>query len=248
MYLDNESRRSIAGKIGDIFKDNFGSGPSALQVTINGGYFFINIQNFLSPVEKELIGADKMEKVIKYRNIIMEERVRNEIKDIVETHADIQLKEIYYDWDLLNASGMLLGIMEQKGQKEGKLEIVKDKEVYNNLSQVNYWVTEENRNVQIYWLASHIILVKRENLLSGLEQELIQAGKDDDLSIVKRHCERKLIKEDAVSAKLNKQIKGIYFARNIKSNYGYMLVVLGEEKSQKFLQAVPEKSEVYWRF
>ena len=109
MLLEKE----IGGYIGSLLRENFGRGPGNVFCNFSSPFVTVYITNFLSPMEKSLIGNRQSVYVQKTRDLMME-TLEDEIKNYIEANTQEKVNEFYYDWNLDGKTGMFLLILENK--------------------------------------------------------------------------------------------------------------------------------------
>ncbi len=186
-----DKQQLISSYIGKLLRDTFGKGPESVYVTM--GYTFINIylRNFLSPSERVLMAQDQVDILEQMRHKLMQS-LSPEIRSYIELVTGVQLREIYFDWNLHNQSGLIFGISSLpfpgyesiQENYHGKNDL--EREVVS-ISQQAQKVPEEIYSCE---LSPRNIVVIRNGILVRIEKELIREGLEDILKNVKRKLEK----------------------------------------------------------
>ena len=80
------------------------------------------------------------------------------------------------------------------------------------------------------WLNNRTLLVKRSGIFIHIEKELIDAGFDDELKLVKRPMERRMLLEIDWKAIMGRGVQEVYMDWNIDEDHGYIVLILEPEE------------------
>lgn len=192
LYTANHTNQ-IAAFTGKLLRDRFGKGPESVLVSVGKYGIALHIRNFIGPVEKFLLNREE-EKAFRYTRELLMESLLPELKAYLEKEMDIRLKEIYYDWGLHNASGIIIGIMaDQTIEAE---DYAGREALHNEISRITGIVQKIPQKVYSWWMNPKTLIVVREGLLLLIEKELINTGFDEVLRTTKRKLEKRHFEED----------------------------------------------------
>lgn len=185
---DIQLQQSIGSSIGKLLRDTFGKGPESVYVSMGSTFITVYLRNFLSPTERVLLDLDQEMIVNKVRHKLMQSLIP-EVRSIIESKTGNTVRELYYDWNFHNKSGMLVGVSSEAFKTsetinegyEGKKQI--DQEIVR-ISQQAEKVPDEIYSCEIN---PRTIICVRNGLLVRIEKELIRVGVEATLKAVKRN-------------------------------------------------------------
>lgn len=188
-----ELEKEISGYIGHLLRENFGRGPGNVFCTFSSPFVTVYINNFLSPMEKSLIGNRQSVYVQKTRDLMME-TLEDEIRNYLETNTKEKVKEFYYDWNLDGKTGMFLIILEND-QKFKSVPYPNQELVHQEFIDVSIEAEKPPQKVYSRLLNDRTLIIIREGILVSIEKELIHIGFPETLKIAKRNLEKRLMNE-----------------------------------------------------
>ncbi|WP_298828334.1 Na-translocating system protein MpsC family protein [uncultured Planococcus sp.] len=209
-----------------ILRSHFGKGPKSVYVNIVHPFICIQIREFLSPMEKILLSKNEGTKVLELRDLLMEE-IEQEFKINFWKEANLDIKELYADWNLNQKSGMILAIL-----KEGDIEKkpwpseVDEKKLLDEIIKISEIGQKEPGSTELFWLGERTLLIRRIEIFTLLEKELINLGFSETLKLAKRPLEYKLFKQSTLEKILKRPIDDIYVDWNFNEDKGYAVLAL----------------------
>jgi len=102
-----EDITSLNSYISKILKKNFGKGPASCYTFLTDEMMFINIKNFITPVEEVLIKKNEEHLAHKSRMIIFDaifEQIQEEVKRVL----NIEYTSMCYDWSFKHNTGLII--------------------------------------------------------------------------------------------------------------------------------------------
>ncbi|HSJ39178.1 MAG TPA: Na-translocating system protein MpsC family protein [Planococcus sp. (in: firmicutes)] len=217
----------ISGFLSGLLRQHFGKGPVNVYVTMQGPFMVISLKGFLSSAEAILLKQQETRRVVEMRDLLMDE-LRLGIMLKLSKITGEQVTELYCDWNLENKSGVLIAVMDGQPAEEDfpwPADVEKDR----FRSEIVAASTQAQRTpdaTEIFWLSDGVVLIKRTGIFVQIEEELIKGGFAEELKIVKKPLECRMIRESNLDAGLKKRIKEIFVDWNFKSDKGYMVFVL----------------------
>ncbi|WP_210366528.1 Na-translocating system protein MpsC family protein [Bacillus sp. REN3] len=218
--------KEISGFIGRLLRENFGRGPGNVFCSVASPFVSIYVTNFLSPMEKTLMGSQQSVYVQKTRDLMME-TLEQEIRAYIETNTEDQVKEFYYDWNLDAKTGVLLFILESKEQTA--LSQYRNKaEVEKEIIDLSIKIQKKPEQIQSGLLNERTLIVVRKGTLISLEKEFIQLGFQETLKVVKKKLEKRMIDEHRleIESQLDSKILDFFVDWDFKRDKSYILFVL----------------------
>ncbi|MBB3129225.1 uncharacterized protein YbcI [Paenibacillus rhizosphaerae] len=192
LYTANHTNQ-IAAYTGKLLRDRFGKGPESVHVSVGKYGIALHIRNFIGPVEKFLLNQEE-EKAFRYTRELLMESLLPELKAYLEKEMDIRLEEIYYDWGLHNASGIIIGLMaDQTIETE---DYTGREALHKEISRITGIVQKVPEKVYSWWMNPKTLFVVREGILILIEKELISTGFDEVLRTTKRKLEKRYFEEE----------------------------------------------------
>ncbi|KMJ56650.1 hypothetical protein AB685_20495 [Bacillus sp. LL01] len=197
----------LSSGIGRILRKHFGKGPESVFVSISAPYVAIYLRNFLTPMEQLLLEEHHVVTVEETRDKMMQ-KLAPEMMGFIHAVTGIDVKEFYYDWSFKKGSGLLVGM----GAELSNLHEYN----YQNSSLVEREISLVSEEAEKYpevtyshMLSNRTLVVMRKGILVKIEQELIDLGYEEALTIAKRKLEKRLLYqrkelfEDYLDAKID---------------------------------------------
>lgn len=209
-----------------ILRSHFGKGPKSVYVNIVPPFICIQIKDFLSPMEKILLSKNEEIKVLELRDLLMGE-IKGEFKRSFWEEVNFDVKELYAHWNLEEKTGMILAILEEGDiKKEPSPNEVNEKALLDEIIMVSKIGQKEPGSTEVFWLSDRTLLIRRIQIFTLLEKELIALGFVETLKLAKRPLEYKLFKQSALEEILKRPITDIFFDWNFDGDKGYAVMAL----------------------
>lgn len=231
MTKERTLQAEVGGYISALLRRHFGKGPTSVYVTVQSSFLVVHIRGFLAPMEKMLLKQNERNRVLKTRDLLMRD-LKKEITEELKEIAEMDVAELYADWDLEKETGLLIGVLKEavpeetlswpEGVSEGKL-IEKIEQASNNVEKVP-------GSVEVFWLSDRMVLVKRTKILVEIEKELIRSGFEEELRIAKRPLELRVMEAAQLETVLNRKIAETFFDWNFDTDLSYMVFILDPVK------------------
>ncbi|MBZ5200056.1 DUF2294 family protein [Planomicrobium chinense] len=227
MAREKMIEKEVGSYISTLLREYFGKGPSSVYVTIADPYIVIHLRGFLAPTEKILLKQNETRRILETRDILMNE-LRGEISIELYKIGDFQVNEIYADWNLEEKTGLILGIFDRPtgNPVKGLTKEIKNQKFLRAVKEVFEKVQKVPDNFEIYSLNDRTILIERSGIFIHIEIELIRAGFFEELKLVKRPLERKMLEQ----LELGQNIREVFLDWNFDEDKGYIILILQPEK------------------
>ncbi|MBM7683756.1 uncharacterized protein YbcI [Pullulanibacillus pueri] len=164
----------IASYIGRTLRDHFGKGPESVYVSLGHSIITIYLKNFMTPMERILLDQQQETTVLEMRSILMENLIP-EIRAHIKVSTSMDIKEFYYDWNLENRTGMLVGIFKehevQSNEAYSKKELLHQK-----IMEFTHKVHRRPQEIESFLINSRTLIIIKKGVLIELERELIKMG------------------------------------------------------------------------
>lgn len=232
MTKEKTIQSEIGGYISSLLRDHFGKGPTSVFVTIERPFILIHIRGFLAPTEKILLKQQDTKRILEIRDLLMNE-LRPEIKLQLWKLAELDVKELYADWNIDKQTGVLLGILQDESKKEA-LEWPKSidhETVRRQIIHASTFVQKTPEETEVFWLNDRSFLSIRSVILVEIEKELIKNGFTEELKIAKRPVERRMFKQSGLESVLNQKIADVFVDWDFEGDRGFTVFVLEPRKS-----------------
>ncbi|WP_018924302.1 Na-translocating system protein MpsC family protein [Salsuginibacillus kocurii] len=203
-----EKQKQIASFTGKELRDHFGRGPESVFVSLNESCIIMHMRNFLSPIEQVLIEQEGVEWVESLREIMME-RVLPKIEQYLESMMDIENFEFFYDWNIEQKSGMIIGINWEATVQNTRTEFFTEA-MKREIANVSEQAEKQPEHGFIEQVNPRMIIAGREGVLIEIEKELLSFGHKQTLQIAKRRLERRLLFEGRFDRILGVEILDIF--------------------------------------
>lgn len=232
MSKERPVQAEIAGYISNLLRSHFGKGPTSVYVTINKPYIVIHFRGFIAPMEAVLLKQGEWKRVLETRDLLINE-LKEDIKENLQRIAELDVWEFYADWDLEKESGLLIGVSEESADEEDfdwPSHINQD--AFNEkISKASEKAEKVPGKLQSFWLNDRTILIRKDEILVGIENALIAEGYGEILKLVKRPLERKLLVDAQPEEILKSKVAEIFLDWNFKEDIGYIVFLLEPKKN-----------------
>ena len=227
--MSNEKKlhNEVGSYISTLLRDHFGKGPTSVFVTVKPPFISIHLRGFLAPTEKILLKQQEHQRVLETRDLLMNQ-LAADIKLDLWKIGKFEIEDVYADWNLDDQTGMLLAVMADRSSSE---DIDWDSGI--NVESIREEVEEASRKAQkipestdLYWLNNRMLLIERSGIFVEIEKELIRGGFIEELKLVKRPLERKLLLQTRIEAILKQPILEVFLDWNFITDKGYIILLL----------------------
>lgn len=233
MATEKTIQTQVGGYISTLMRDHFGKGPTSVYVIIEPPFITVHLRGFLTPTEQILIKQQESRRVMEIRDLLMND-LKADIKLELWKIAEFDVQEVYADWDLDKKTGLIIAVLDQKptDQKLPWPENVDEKAVYEEIIEASRKAQKTPESTEIYWLTDRTVLIKRSGIFVEIEQELIKGGFIEELKLVKRPLEHRLLAQAKLDAIFENKILETFVDWNFEGDKGYMVLLLEAKKRQ----------------
>ncbi|MDN3427613.1 Na-translocating system protein MpsC family protein [Microbacterium sp. APC 3898] len=221
----------VGSYISTLLRDHFGKGPTSVFVTVKPPFITIHLRGFLAPTEKILMKQQEHRRVLETRDLLMNQLV-SDIKLELWKIGKIDIEDVYADWNLDDQTGMILAIMPDK-TPAADFEWDSDIQVENireEVMEASRKAQKTPESTELYWLNKRTLLIERSGIFVEIEKELIKGGFIEELKLVKRPLERRLILQTQIEAILGQPIMEVFLDWNFITDKGYIVLLLETPK------------------
>lgn len=217
----------IASYVGKLLRDNFGKGPSSVYVSIQEPYMTIYFRDFLAPMERVLVDQKEDMRVEETRDLLIQ-GLLPEIKASIRVMTGVEIESFYHDWSLQNRSGVIVGVMNNINEKEGKALPVYDKKerVHEEIIRVSMLAEKAPEKVDSCMLNDRTLVVLRDGILVRIEKELIRDGFEEQLKLSKRRLEKSLLHDQQFESILSTKVEDIFVDWDFNLDKSYITLIL----------------------
>lgn len=233
MAKEKTIQAQVGGYISTLMRNHFGKGPTSIHVTIEPPFITVHLRGFLAPTEQILMKQQEKRRVLETRDLLMND-LKSDIKLELWKIAELDVQEVYADWDLDKKTGLIIAVLDQKltDQKLPWPQNVDEKAVYQEIIEASRKAQKTPESTEIYWLTDRTVLIKRSGIFVEIEQELIKGGFTEELKLVKRPLEHRLIAQAKLAAIFKNNILEAFVDWNFEGDKGYMVLLLEAKKKQ----------------
>lgn len=231
MSNEKTMHTEVGSYISTLLRDHFGKGPTSVFVTVKPPFLSIHLRGFLAPTERILLKQQEHRRVLETRDLLMNQ-LAADIKLDLWKIGKMEVEEVYADWNLDDQTGMILAVMADKAGAEkiawdSAIEIESIREEVNEASRKAQKAPE---STELYWLNNRTLLIERSGIFVEIEKELIRGGFVEELKLVKRPLERRLLLQTRIEAILKQPILEVFLDWNFITDKGYIVLLLGNTK------------------
>lgn len=227
MSKEKSIQSEIGGYISTLLRSHFGKGPTSVFVTVKKPFITIHLRGFITPMETVLLKKNERRRVLETRDLMINE-LKGEIEENLRRIADLNIQEFYADWNLDSETGILIGVTPDEVQEkdfEWPGDIRKEA-LESNVAIASERAEKNPGSIDSYWLNDRTLLVKRKEILVGIELALIAEGYTEILKLSKRPLERRLLYETQPEKILGRPITEIFLDWNFAEDIGYIVFMM----------------------
>lgn len=203
-----ELTSQLSSYTGRLLRERFGKGPESIHASIGEQCIALHIRNFIGPVERFLLNKEE-EQAFRYTRELLMKSLLPELAAYLKEKMAIEVGELFYDWGIHNASGMIVALIKNDDTLIDNY--AGREEVHAQISEVSRKVQKEPVFIDSWWLGSRILIIKREGILIPLEKELISLGYENTLKTTKRKMEKRYLEDTTtIAPMLGKELSDIY--------------------------------------
>lgn len=227
MPKERTTQTELGGYISTILRKHFGKGPTSVYVTIQRPYVAIHFRGFISPIEKILLKQNEWKRVLETRDLLIDDLKPQILEEILKV-TELEFKELYADWNLPLETGMFLAVMDEApaSHQLGWPKEIDKKLFHKKIEQVNEAAEKKPGFIESFWLSSRTLLMKRSDILVGIEKALIAEGYTEVLKLAKRPLERSLLEQADLESVLQRSITEIFMDWDFDKDVGYVVFLL----------------------
>lgn len=191
-----------------LLRSRFGKGPESISVYVTGKCVIFHLKNCISPVEKFLLNQEE-EQAFRYTRELIMKSMLPELKNFLNEDLNLTVDELYYDWGIHNASGIIVGL--DTAHFEEPIDYNGKQEAHDQILDVISIVQKRSSYIDSWWVNSKILVIFRKGITILLEKELFKLGYEQQLRVAKRKLEKGLLKKNTNLGQLfDKKLADIY--------------------------------------
>lgn len=205
-YLQNK----VASHIGKMLRDAFGKGPQSIYVSMDPPFIVVYLRNFLTPTEKILLSQGQSRTVQHTRDIVMASLIP-EIKAYLLLLTGIHIQEFYYDWELHNHSGIIVGRqfeespLKHQGMYKGK------EQLHEEIGCISHRIQKRPEEIESRMINNRTFLIVRSGVLIDLSKELMRLQLKEPLKQAINRLEKQYLRDNTQIEKiLNTKIVDVF--------------------------------------
>ncbi|ASA24220.1 Na-translocating system protein MpsC family protein [Paenibacillus donghaensis] len=203
-----ELTSQLASYAGRLLRERFGKGPESIYASIGEQCITLHIRNFIGPVETFLLNKEE-EQAFRYTRELMMKSLLPELSAYLSNTMAVEVGELFYDWGIHNASGMIVALIKTEGTAPDLY--AGREEVHAQINEVSRLVQKEPVHTDSWWQNPRTLIIKREGILIPLEKELIGLGYENTLKTTKRKMEKRYLQDTTtIAPMLGKELSDIY--------------------------------------
>lgn len=221
----------VGSYISTLLRNHFGKGPTSVFVTVKPPFITIHLRGFLSPPEKILLKQQEHRRVLETRDLLMNQLVVDIKLDLWEI-SKLDIEDVYADWNLDDQTGMILAVMTDKSPADDFEwdSVIQVESVLKEVEEASRKAQKTPEKTDLYWLNNRTLLIERTGIFVEIEKELIRGGFIEELKLVKRPLERRLLLQTRIEAILKQPISAVFLDWNFITDKGYTLLLLEPAK------------------
>lgn len=155
-----------------LLRNRFGKGPEAVSIYLCEQCIILHLKNFLSPVEKFLLSQEE-EQAFRYTRELMMKSMLPEIRNFMTEELGLKVVDLYYDWGIYNASGVIVGLLDYDFDAT-KEDYAGKEELHREIVRVTTELQKPPTWIDSWWINSKTLFILRKGKIEKmlLEQEI----------------------------------------------------------------------------
>ena len=213
----------VSSFTGKLLRDRFGKGPESVHVSISDRCITLHLRNFIGPVEKFLLSKEE-EQALRYTRELLMKSLLPELTVYLKNDIGLEVDELFYDWGLHNATGIIVGLFQSAIQISEPYE--GQAEVHRQIAALTAKVQKTPERIDSWWSNPKTLIVMREGLLILLEKELLGLGYENVLKTTKRKLEKRVFGQDILIGELvGKELSDVYVDWDFERDRGIVAYI-----------------------
>ncbi|TWT06370.1 DUF2294 family protein [Planococcus sp. CPCC 101016] len=231
MKREKTIEAEISGYISGLLRAHFGKGPTSVYVAVREPFIVIHLREFLSPTEKVLMKQNETVRVQVIRDLLMND-LNEQIKLDLLKSLELDVKEIYADWNLDNKTGLLTLVLNEKAVEKASEwpKGIDKKAFYEEVDEASRKAQKEPEKTEVFWLNERTVLIQRKGILIELEKELVKNNFSEELKLAKRPLESKLIYSSSLEMIMKRRINEAFTNWDFHEDMGYIVLLIEPER------------------
>lgn len=227
MFDEKKVQKELSSYVSSLLQSHFGKGPASIEVSVCSPYIVVHLKGFLAPTEEILYKQNKFQRILETRDLLMDE-LKPRIKFEFLKSLELDVKELYADWDLHKKTGIILVVLNteapevQAPQPSG----IDEGELHQRIADFSIDAQKEPAGIETCFLNDHLLVIRRTGILMKIEKELIRNGFSETLKLSKRVLESNLIFHANFESALKQKVSEIFVDWNFKDDIGYSVLLL----------------------
>lgn len=231
--MSNEKtiQAEVGSYISTLLRDHFGKGPTSVFVTVKPPFISIHLRGFLAPTERILLKQQEHRRILETRDLLMNQLAADIKLDLLKI-GQLEVEEVYADWNLDDHTGMILAVMADRSSAGnfGWNSEVEVESIRKEVEEASRKAQKTPESTELYWLNNRTLLIERSGIFVEIEKELIRGGFIEELKLVKRPLERRLLLQTRIEAILKQPILEVFLDWNFITDKGYIVLLLEAAK------------------
>lgn len=227
MNKEETIEAQVEGYISNLLCTHFGKGPASVIAEVHKPFVTIHLHEFLASTEKVLMDQNELSRIQEIRDLLMHE-LKDEIKlDLLKT-TDLDIKEVYADWNVENRTGLLILVLTEEANEQISEwpEGVDKNAFYQEVAKISKMAKKEPETTAVFWMAEETVLIRRTGVLVEIERAMIASNFTGALKLAKRPLESKFIAQSLLKQILTRNIVEVFSDWNFQKDIGYMVLIL----------------------
>ncbi|ANF95730.1 Na-translocating system protein MpsC family protein [Paenibacillus bovis] len=206
-----------------LLRNRFGKGPQSVNIALNDQCIIFHLREFISPVENFLLSQEEEEAFRYTRELIMKSMLP-ELRSFLQEHLEMEITDMYYDWGMHNASGIIVGLLEA-GWKD-TLDYEGREAVHAQIIEVTRHVQKAPEIITSWWVNPKTLVVFRQGIIILIEKELIDLGLGSLLKTAKRRLEKRMLLQAVqLDTVLGKSVADLYVDWNFDQDHSVIVYI-----------------------
>lgn len=225
---ENRIQNEIASHIGKMLRDAFGKGPQSIHVSMEAPFIVIYLRSFLTPTEKILLNQGQVRTIQQIRDIVVSSLIP-EIKAYLLLLTGMDQLECYYDWELHNHSGVLVGYQcENSSWPSGPEEKYAGKEeLHREIGSMSHRIQKRPDHIDSRMLNKRTLVVVRSGILIDLSKELIRLREEEHVKQAIQRLEKQYLRDNKYIAQiLNTKVVDVFVDWNFERDSSVIVFIL----------------------
>ena len=216
-----------AGEIGKLLQRQFCKGPRATDVVLAPPYLVLYLHDFLAPMERTLLDQQRSDTVHQCRTMAFD-HLGTSLQATVQTHLHFVPTEMHMDWNLSQASAMILLVGEVSGAHAcPSFNTTADRPADTSSTTSMGLHPSTGAWASWGWMNERLFLAKRENVVTPFEEAMIAEHDPRFVERQRAQADKQGIHGERLTHTFQRPLQEVFVTGSLEAAHSYTLLCFG---------------------